>query len=66
MDFAEVVVHARDFQPVSVRVHHSVPIDVIDRRTPQNRFLAAGILSDVAADRTGIVGVRINRENPAF
>ena len=66
MNLAEIVVYACHFQPVSIGINHSIPVHVVNCCTPKDGLLATGVFRDVSADRTGIVGVRINRENPAF
>ena len=62
VDAAEVVAHARDFEPVALRVDHPPPGEVVDRRAPQHRFLAAGIHGDVAADAGGVGRGRVDRK----
>ena len=54
MNLAEVVIEARDFQPVTIRIHHAPAGEIVERRTPQHGLLAAGIHGDIAADAGGV------------
>ena len=63
VNLAQVVFQARDFEPVAVRVDHSPAGQVVERGTPQDRLLAAGIHGDVAADAGGFGRGRIDREH---
>ena len=63
VDLAEVVVEALDLEPVAVRRHHAPRGQVVQRRAPQHRLLAAGIHGDVAADAGGIGRGRVAGED---
>ena len=65
VDLAQIVIDPFNFQPLGVRRHHAPGGQVVDRRSPQNRFLAAGIHRDVAADTRGVGRCRVHRENEA-
>ena len=66
MDLSEVVVQALDFQPAGVRRDHAPGHQIIERRAPQHRLLAAGIHGDVAADGAGILRGGIDGETQAL
>ena len=65
MDLAQVVIEPLDLQPVAVGGHHAPGNQIIERRAPQHRLLAAGVHGDVAADGRGILGGRVHREHVA-
>ncbi len=65
MDLAKVVIEARHFQPVAVGIDHAPPQEVVDRRAPKHRLLAAGVHGDITADAGGIRGGRIDGEYEA-
>jgi len=54
VDLAQVVIQARDFQPLGLWRHHAPGHQVVQRRAPQHCFLAAGVHRDVAADARGL------------
>ena len=64
VDLAEVVADARDLRHPPVGVHHAPGHQIVQRRAPQHRLLAARV-GDVAADAGGIGGGRIDREDQA-
>ena len=63
VDLAEVVIEARDLEPVAVGVDHAPPREVVERGAPQHRLLAAGVHRDVAADARGVGRRRVDREH---
>ncbi len=63
MDLAEVVIQARDFEPLRLRRDHAPAGQVVERRAPQHRLLATGIHGDVAADAARLGRGRIDREH---
>lgn len=63
VDLAQVVVQARDFEPVAVRIDHAPPGQVVQRGAPQHGLLAARVHGDVAADARGIDRGRVHRED---
>ena len=63
MNLAQVVPQARHFQPLGLRRHHAPTGQVVQRRAPQHRFLAAGVHGDVAADARGFGRGRVHRKN---
>ncbi len=65
VDSAEVVTEARHLEPVSFRIDHAPAGEIVDRRAPQHRFLAAGIHRNVAADAARVGRCRIDREYEA-
>ena len=65
VDLAEVVVDARDLEPLGVGRHHPPRHEVVERGAPQHRLLAAGVHRDVAADARGVGGRRIDGEHEA-
>ncbi len=65
VNLAAVVRDTRDFEPVAVRIDHAPPGEIVDRRTPQHRLLAARVHRDVAADARSVSGSRIDREHEA-
>jgi len=66
VDLAEIVIHAGDFKPVAVRVHHAPPGEVINRGAPEHGLLAAGVFRDVAAYAGAVGGSGVNREDPVI
>jgi len=65
VDLAEVVADPGHLEPLAVRVDHPPPDQVVQRRAPQHRLLAAGIHRDVAADARCVERGRIDREDEA-
>ena len=65
VDLAQVVIEARDFEPVAVRVNHAPPGEVIQRGAPQHRLLAARVHGDVAADARRVDRGRVHGEDEA-
>ena len=65
VDLAEVVVDARHLEPLRIRRHHPPRHEVVERRAPQHRLLAAGVDGDVAADARRVGRRRIAREHEA-
>ena len=65
MNLAAVVSEARDLEPIAFGIDHAPPGEIVDRSTPQHRFLAARIHRDIAADAGGIRRSRIDREHQA-
>ena len=63
MDLAHVVVDARDFQPIALRIDHAPPGEVINRGAPEHGLLAARIHGDIAAHARGIRGCGIDRKH---
>ena len=57
---------SRDLHEVAVRVDHAPRHQIVQRRAPQHRLLAAGVHGDVAADAGRIRGRRIDREHQAL
>jgi len=60
---AEVVIEARDLEPVAVGIDDSPPGQIVDGRSPQHRFLAARVHRDIASDARGVGRGRIDREH---
>ena len=60
VDLAQVVVQARDLQPLRVRRHHAPRGQVVQCRAPQHGLFAAGVHRDVAADAAGFRRGRIH------
>ena len=54
MNLAEVVLEPFHIHPLGVRRHHAPAREIVERRAPQHRFLAAGIHRHVAADTRGV------------
>jgi hypothetical protein len=50
VDLAEVVLLAGHFQHVPAGIDHPPPGQIVERRSPEHGFLAAGVHGDVAAD----------------
>ena len=65
VDLAEVVVEALDLEPARVGRHHAPRREVVERRAPQHRLLAAGVHGDVAADARRVGRRRVAREHEA-
>ena len=65
MDAAAVVLEARDFEPVALRIDHPPPREVVERGAPQHGLLAARVHCDVAADDGCVRGRRVDREDEA-
>ncbi len=65
VDLAQVVVHARDFQPLRLRRHHAPGNQVVQRRAPQNGLLAARVHGDVATDARSFGAGRVHGEHMA-
>ena len=65
VDLAEVVLEALDLEPFALRRDHAPPHQVVDRRAPQHRLLAAGVHRDVAADARGVGRGRVDGEHQA-
>ena len=65
VDLAEVVVEARDLEPLGVGRHHPPRHEVVERRAPEHRLLAAGVHRDVAADARGVGRRRVDGEHEA-
>jgi hypothetical protein len=63
VDAAAVVVEALDLEPVGLGGHHAPRSEVVERRAPEHRLLAAGIHRDVAADARGIRRGGVDRED---
>ena len=63
MDLAEVVTDAGDLEPVALRIDHAPPGEIVERRAPEHRLLAAGIHGDVAADAGGLKRGGIDRKD---
>ena len=54
-----------DLEPFGIGRHHPPRHEVVERRAPQHRLLAAGVHRDVAADARRVGGRRIDREHEA-
>ena len=65
VDLAQVMVQARDVEPVAVRVDHAPRGQVVQRRAPQHGLLAARIHGDVAADARSVGRGRVDGEHEA-
>jgi hypothetical protein len=65
VDLAAVVLQARHLEPVAVGVDHPPPGEIVQRRTPQHRLLAARVHRYVAADARGLERGRVHREHEA-
>ena len=66
VDLAEIVVRSRDFQPFGIGRDHPPRDEIVERRPPQHRLLAAGVHRDVAADARGVGGRRVDGEDQPF
>ncbi len=62
VDLAQVVAEALHLQPVGVGRDHAPGHQVVQRRAPQHRLLAAGVHGHVAADGRGVLRGGIDRE----
>jgi hypothetical protein len=65
VDLAEVVVGARDLQPLRRRRDHPPGRQVVERGAPQHRLLAAGVHGHVAADAGSVRGGWVAGEDQA-
>jgi hypothetical protein len=65
VNLAEVVVEARHFQLVTTRVDHLPPRQIVEGRSPEHGFLAAGVHRDVAADARGVSRGRVDGKDAA-
>jgi hypothetical protein len=65
VDATAVVVEARHFEPVALRIDHPPPREVVERGSPQYGLLAARVHCDVAADDGCVRGRRVDREDEA-
>ncbi len=65
MDLAQIVVQARDFEPIALRIDHAPPRQIVNRGAPQHRLLASGVHGNVAADAGCVRGGRVDREYEA-
>jgi len=65
VDLAEVVPDARHFHQMTTGVDQLPPGQIVDRRSPQHRLLAASVHRHVAADARGVCRSRIDGEHPA-
>ena len=63
MDFAEVVVNPRHFEPFRVGRNHAPRSQIVQRRAPQNGFFTARVHGDVAADARCFRRSRIDRKH---
>ena len=63
VDLAEVVIEARDFEPVAVRIDHAPPGEVVQRGAPQHGLLAARVHGDVAANARSVDRGRVHGED---
>ena len=59
------MIEARDLEPLRVGRDHPPRREVVERRAPQHRLLAAGVHRDVAADARRFGRRRIDREDVA-
>ena len=64
VDFAEIVAHAFNFQPLPLRVHHFPPRQIVQRGAPQHGFFAARVHGDIAADARSIRRSGVHRKHP--
>ena len=55
VDLAQVMVQAFDLHPQAVGRDHAPGHQIVQRRTPDHRLLAAGIHGDIAADGGGVL-----------
>ena len=62
MDLAEIVIETLDVDPVALRIDHPPGGEVVQRGSPQHRFLPARVHRHVTADGRGILRGRIDRE----
>ena len=63
VDLAHVVVHADHVQPFGIGRDHAPAGQVVERRAPQNRFFAARVHGDVAANARGLGRSRVHRKD---
>ena len=63
VNLAQVVVQTRDFQPLCVGRHHAPRHEIVQRRTPENGFLATRIHGDIATDARCLDGSGIHRKD---
>ena len=54
VDLAEVVLQARDLEPVALAIDHAPPGEIVDRGAPEDGLLAAGVHRDITADTGGV------------
>jgi hypothetical protein len=66
VDAAPVVADALDLEPVAIGSDHAPRGEVVERRAPQHRLLAARVHGDVAADARRVGGRGIDREHEAL
>ena len=60
VNLAEVVIQARDFQPLSVWRHHAPGHQIVQGRAPEHGLLAARVHGDIAAYAGGLDGGRVH------
>ena len=65
VDLAQVVVQAHHLQPSGLGRDHAPGGQVVQRRAPQHRLLAASVHGDVAADAAGFGRGGVHREDEA-
>src|SRR3569623_1457167 len=65
VDLAQVVIVARDFQPVADRIDRAPASQIVECRAPQYFLLAAGVHRDIAADTGRLGRSRIDRKYEA-
>ena len=65
VDLAEVVADALDLKPVTLRIDHAPPGEVVDCGAPEHGFFAARVHGDVAADAGSINGGGVDGEDKA-
>ncbi len=65
VNLAAVVFEPRHFEPIALRIDHPPPGEVIERRAPQHRLLAARVHRDVAADARRVERGRVHGEHVA-
>ena len=58
----QVVIDPLDLEPLGLRRHHAPGREIVDCGSPEHRFLSARVHCDVAADRRGVGGGRIDCE----
>ena len=66
VDLAEIVVRSRDLQPFGIGRDHPPRHEIVERRPPKHRLLAARIHRDVAADARGVRGRRVDGEDQSL
>ncbi len=62
VNLAQIVIESRHIQPVAVRIDHAPAGQIVERSAPQDRFLAARIHGDIAADARCFGRCRIDCE----